>query len=425
MNLVLNPLMLDWPQHCKKISITNGSRLGMEQNMGVLNPGALLLEGSGLLDLDIYSLPSLGNGFSPLMNLGFAGSCSGLGYLAGFSQNVLVNQSLALDNLAGSHRSDIAKLASQLPDWLTQGPVAGGVSCSGALSSLFSNNSADYKSCFIPLLSSAGIKTFDQAAQMGGVSVQSLFQGSEKFSDPQHVYSYFDVVYAPETNQTHVEITDENINWLISEISGPEAEIFQNEVLASGNLFVQNQIIAGRDVGKYGQGCTHIYSASMYPQYINNGQPVNTCGPVFPAPGSSVTWKAGQRIILEPGFDTDSAAYFEASIQNGANCGSDVGVSGGRFARASVIDIAATKMNTNEKQLLYPNPVQSELFIDGIQAGDVVEIYDIQGRQFSKSFNCLAPLHKINVSDMPDGYYFIYLKGSGRERVHSFIKNTP
>ncbi|MCB0698783.1 MAG: T9SS type A sorting domain-containing protein, partial [Chitinophagaceae bacterium] len=71
--------------------------------------------------------------------------------------------------------------------------------------------------------------------------------------------------------------------------------------------------------------------------------------------------------------------------------------------KVSVDDIAA-----NNNVRIYPNPVTSELFIEGISKGTIVELYDVVGRKVYLAVAENAK-HIINTSQLAKGNYLLKL----------------
>jgi hypothetical protein len=89
-----------------------------------------------------------------------------------------------------------------------------------------------------------------------------------------------------------------------------------------------------------------------------------------------------------------------------------------------------TKLSVNEKPLksdlvfsVYPNPTQDEITIqsEDFAPNSVVTILDLQGRQVqSTTLNTSRSI--INVSNLPQGVYFIRIEDSNRIGVQEMVK---
>lgn len=83
--------------------------------------------------------------------------------------------------------------------------------------------------------------------------------------------------------------------------------------------------------------------------------------------------------------------------------------------------IAIETKNINQINL-YPNPAHDYLYIRSVREYQVAEIYNSEGRLIiSNSIN--ANENKINISDMPNGYYFIRLIGDDKTVTGNFMKD--
>lgn len=61
--------------------------------------------------------------------------------------------------------------------------------------------------------------------------------------------------------------------------------------------------------------------------------------------------------------------------------------------------------------MIYPNPTSSEVHIQGLSNGDIVEIYDAAGKKISGNTSTLrSNIHIINVSNIATGTYLLEIK---------------
>lgn len=277
--LLTNPYFNAWPQHCKKISISNGSRKGITQNPSNI-PGDIVFEMDGAIDLKLGTLPANEDEYKKIFEFDIL-ECLGVAAGTITSQTVKVKNSMALDLGAGSFRRDIDAFVS-VPFFLLnyyygrQMPV---------ICNLFENTHIDNpntKLCFIPAPSSLGFKDYENMMKQNQITQQTFleawFNNSEKKEDPNHDVSYFDVVYAPAENQTHVEITDENIKWVMDELFDIEGDnlLYQDGAIPVGIHFANHVVKAGRDVGV--NPCSEEVVSHSMVQII---QPSNLPAPYF------------------------------------------------------------------------------------------------------------------------------------------------
>jgi hypothetical protein len=85
----------------------------------------------------------------------------------------------------------------------------------------------------------------------------------------------------------------------------------------------------------------------------------------------------------------------------------------------------ANLLSTNDVDassiLLYPNPVSSNLHIDGLENNSQIVIFDVNGRKL-KMFNSLSASILLNLSDFKTGLYFVEIRAKERVQTLKFIK---
>jgi hypothetical protein len=423
------------------VSITNGSRYGTVQNPSPFFNGCQTLDGEGAIEIQLYSLPSNVAMHQLIASVNVLNNCPFLSnsLWGSLSKKVYVNNCLPLDNMAGSYRNDVKELVNSLPNWLSATGVFPAPACNLLdADDYFQDFGLESNTCFIPLLSSAGIIDFDNNVNMAQALTNTLFQGREKFEDPQHNVSYFDVVYAPVDNQTHVEITDENIEWVMTELIAKKEIAFQNEVIPNGTYQARETIKAGWDVDKYGDNCMQAFQAEMYPQYSAAPGLIQTCGPVSPQGGSVVVLHAGNRVELHPGFNTGNVAYFEASVMGALGCGAQSGIryaaegydnnQGSQTLVAGLQNMAGieTKPEVAGREgvlfTLLPNPTRGEVLLkSNLNEEKWIEVRDVQGRLLQK-LNSTQSEISLNLSDLPAGLYYISSTGEQHRFVSKVLK---
>ncbi len=96
--------------------------------------------------------------------------------------------------------------------------------------------------CFIPVISSLAINTDN---------VNYRVHDIPGYPYPSSYYTPFDAIYAPEENEYHVEVTNDNIEWIMNEI-GAFDMFLQNRTLNKATDFeARNTITTGRNVVSY------------------------------------------------------------------------------------------------------------------------------------------------------------------------------
>jgi hypothetical protein len=506
-----------WPHYCKLVSITNGSRVGALQDnyddflltsgggsSTYLTPGAMSMDIDGLLDVDMYALPNYNTNKTKILDVTIANNWYLLtplvtvwllpvAGLALVNKKIKLRNCLPLDSQTGSFRWSLRDAYEQLDDL-------------GFFEYHSGNNTPKYfKHGFIPIESALGLKNFENILQTNLNTATTLFQNTNgRFKDPTHVHSFFDVSYAPTTNQGHVEITDENIGWVMQVLNDCDDEVikFQNEVIPSGTYTACDAIYAGNDVGKFANCAQNVrallntttsvipcmdtpptstsndivtatssYFTQNYLEDPNNPNDdyiemcvytishygyntVSNCGPAKVQNGSNVTFKASNLIDLQPGFEVEAGATFDATILGGTTIAC---ASTGRYATnnssvqptTSITNISQTKgtkldnvnyeipdnsikntLGFNDFKLI-PNPANgiTNLFYSLEKSSNVtIEISTIYGQQISKNSSDTEQVKgehnaELDISKLSKGIYIVTLKSLNGNKSKQLIIN--
>lgn len=437
-NELLNSPYMGWPQHCTKVAISNGSRMGLTQS-ALHQPGDKVLDIDGLVDLDLYALPENENSYKKVFDFDppycWLLSNPLTSTLSLTMQSVKVKNTMALDLAAGSYRKDLASISSQLPNFVTSFLAQ----VSNACTLDWTDNSINANQlCFIPLFSSIGAISYETFLKSNqaiiGATLLDRFENNYVFEDWNHEFSYFDKVYAPAANQGHVEITDENIGWVMEELTGLKVAIIHENInLPSETFKVSNMIIAGNNIVN-SPACDQLpppNSAAAYDlAYIH-------CGDVNVQSNKTVFYKAGEYISLEPGFNVEQNATFEASIINVPHC-----YSGGRSAPPSVIPQSNMDNNWDESELVnskhnipnkeeqtgnsfaqisvFPNPANEYVEIKSSTSIDHISICSIIGNTISTS-NVQNTSHRCSTSELSNGVYLIKIKTNKETLIEKLV----
>lgn len=431
--LMNNPYM-GWPQHCTKVAISNGSRFGFTQS-STHQPGDKVLDIDGLVDLDLFSLPLDNSNYQKVFDFDPPYCLLTLlhGLIPGVigQQSVRVKYTMALDLAAGSYRTDLNDIQSQLP-----GVITGLLGQSQNLCNLGwidNSNNAD-KLCFIPVMSSIGYINYElvmksPTAVNEGV-LHLMFNNNAKFEDYGHQYSNFDVVYAPANNQSHVEITDENIEWVMQELVGmPNVILHENRNIASDTYKAAIFIAAGNNIfddpicDQLASGNGNGNNGGINGNGNGNNIPVFTpCGDAFVGAGHTVFYKAGQFVTLEDGFFTDDNAFFQAEIIPMPTC-----YSNGRMASSvgqgevdAIIEEAKLSLpkkenKTNEPRLndkmimLFPNPSNSYCDINSYENIEHVTLSGVMGNLINRE-QVNEKTYHLSTAELAEGVYLINIK---------------
>jgi hypothetical protein len=160
-SVFLNNPYMGWPQHCTKIAISNGSRMGYTQSSNH-QPGDKVLDIDGWLNLDLNALPQNDNNYQKIFDFDppycLLSHFPLLWALGITQQSVRVKNTMALDLAPGSYRTDLKDIESQLPDFITG--TLGQVESACNLGWIDNSDNND-KLCFIPFVSSVGAVDYD------------------------------------------------------------------------------------------------------------------------------------------------------------------------------------------------------------------------------------------------------------------------
>ncbi len=415
------PEMSTWPVSCKLIAITNGSRTGMLQNEGTTYPGDDLMQAGNPAGLSIRALRENSLGWVIDHDQMFLSCLPEFGII-GDPRNIWYSP-ISYDVIAGSYRNDMFTIKNT---WLN----LGWMNLSGVCNFIFQPNNYAKKYCFIPTYSAAGFKNFESnytSASSSEYQTHDLFRGQARIWDPFHTISHFDVVYAPNQNQSHVEITDQNISWVMEEVAGKSNLLFQKEFVFNGDYRATGNIKAGNFVEKYGPSCTvtEAFANSVTniagPEPTEN--PVNVCGPVVVPSNGNVEFVSQYSVSLEPGFETESGAQFVARIDQIQPCP-------GRYAASGASDETGSewlsafldslqhpqkpKAKVATRNLTFtiaPNPADQSITLTGIQPGQDVlryQVINVLGTPvLEESLGKHLSEVRIETADLPNGTYIL------------------
>jgi hypothetical protein len=434
--MLLGNQYMGWPQHCTKVAISNGSRLGAAQSI-LHQPGDKVVDIDGLVDMDLFSLPIDDDNyqkvfdFDPPYCLLTALSTLAPGMIA--KQTVRVKNTMALDLAPGSYRTDLVDIKNELPNMITNfiGQTQGICNLGW-----IDNSSNTDKLCFIPLMSSIGLINYESVMKSptaASVALLNLmFNNNYKFEDYNHLYSNFDVVYAPASNQSHVEITDENIEWVMHELVGmPENIVHENRHIASNTYKASVFIAAGDNIfndpicDQNANGNGNINGGGMFGNSNNSILPT-PCGPAIVGNGQVVFYKAGQFINLEDGFFTDDNAFFQAEIipvpscYSNARMASSAGYDGQNDLAQETKLMHPIKSNEQHSLLeidkilrLFPNPSNNYCDINSNESIEMVTVCGLMGNLLQRE-QVNEKTFRFSTAQLADGMYLINISTQGK-----------
>ena len=425
-SVFLNNPYMGWPQHCTKIAISNGSRMGYTQSSNH-QPGDKVLDIDGWLNLDLNALPQNDNNYQKIFDFDppycLLSHFPLLWALGITQQSVRVKNTMALDLAPGSYRTDLKDIESQLPDFITG--TLGQVESACNLGWIDNSDNND-KLCFIPFVSSVGAVDYDlilnNPPNFTNGFINLTFNGNQRFEDYSHNYSYFDIAYAPVNNQSHVEITDENISWLMYELMNmPPTIVHENRNIIPYTYEASISISAGNNIFN-NPICNTSYSGSN-----------NPCGDAYVGTGRTVYYKAGQFVDLEPGFYVENNAVFQAEIISVPSCYSNGRTSAPsnneEAGNSTISNEFESKRNGNVKEelemagkfiQLFPNPAHQYCDIKSSDIIEQVSIHSLVGNHINTQ-QVNERNFRLFTTELADGVYLINIKTSNTTVIKKLI----
>ena len=89
--------------------------------------------------------------------------------------------------------------------------------------------------------------------------------------------------------------------------------------------------------------------------------------------------------------------------------------------KVTVVPVGINSVKANDDILLYPNPIDNELFITNAPSGTSIKVYDVVGRVvYSGIIN--AKQESINTGSWERGTYFVELMGEMGREVKKVVK---
>lgn len=206
----------DHPVGPRTVAIANGSAFGMNQGF---NAGDQIIQWtyrSFIVDIDgnVWAVP---NGNSHII---FQGLLDVI-FLPEERQDVVVSGTSPWDSAPGGFRNSMEQMDAVTAPY-------------GDIIALHPNH------CFIPTVSALALDTTNPFYDIAG--------------DPDLLsHTWFDAVYYPAANQDHVEITPENVVWLLEEIESNPASVSPAVAARLGNLAVYPQPVLGTATVRFEQ----------------------------------------------------------------------------------------------------------------------------------------------------------------------------
>jgi hypothetical protein len=258
------------------------------------------------------------------------------------------------------------------------------------------------------------------------------FNGEPRFVDNAHTFSHFDVVYAPADNQTHVEITDENISWVMEELTGMEEYIWhQNKTLFSNTYKARNNIRAGNNINN-NPACDPPAPGVVYDSFALAEQYMY-CGEVNVASNNAVFYKAGNFISLEPGFYTQNDALFQAEIINTPFCYSTDRLAppsgtGDEYASTDNPSFESIQKNNIKNELLnfgttiniFPNPSNTYCEVNSNEMIDYITISSVMGTIINRE-QVNQNNYRLATDNLANGVYLVNITTANKNVTKKVI----
>lgn len=395
----VSPINFIGPQKVrKKIAIANGNNNSIGQGLG---NNAKILEINTCCTGKIIK----GKGYADIFSLGSGGL---VGYYkkeicpsSPFAEKyVYLYRTLPIDNAPGSYRKTIRSLSSQ-----------GGI--------IFNSDNH----CFVPTISALAINPYFITQPVNNVHLPYDFFYNIKnvFLNPSYNYvphpniayikdhniTPFDVIYAPNTNQQHVEITDDNINFIMNEVS-PFDLYLQNEYYPMAGLTNEEDVFEARNNITAGKNVTNKTAQGDF---------------VIDA-GADITFRAGDKIILKDGFKAKNGCKFRAYIDP-FDCPPANRLSNSTNYNNRNTDYDQILANQNPKNtsnfkndillrnahfLIIPNPANTSIFIQSPYNIQSVLIKDISGKNIMQQNISNTNSATLDISALANGLYFVQIQ---------------
>jgi hypothetical protein len=145
--------------------------------------------------------------------------------------------------------------------------------------------------------------------------------------------------------------------------------------------------------------------------------------------GQALTWNYGGQALRTykvPGT-MNGTHYFDINVwEDGVGSGGsweNWSVNNGIFNAVSALPFTCSPLSgslfTENSILLFPNPVQQTLYIEGVSNAEYT-IYDSTGRETTNL--CAVNLNAIQVSGLSSGFYFVKIKTGDKTILKKFVK---
>ncbi len=130
-------------------------------------------------------------------------------------------------------------------------------------------------------------------------------------------------------------------------------------------------------------------------------------------------------VPMPPDVDVHDSSATYLFVQENPHClvmTIDVDPISGQPISAAYYDptvIVSTNSSSFIPVTAYPNPTKDVIYLNHIQAQSTIQIFDITGKMvYDKNLSDIGSTIKIDVSDMPQGFYFYHIMNSENGNYH-------
>ncbi len=136
--------------------------------------------------------------------------------------------------------------------------------------------------------------------------------------------------------------------------------------------------------------------------------------------GVNLMTNPGNQASIFLSFVASQAGFYTIDI-----IGTDDGVPNATTTIPLLFNIQTCTIGIDEtsanKNLVYPNPVQSELYLELVNSNNDVTVTDIEGREIYRA--SAGQRSTVNTKDWTSGIYLVKVKSDDRTTTHKIIKN--
>lgn len=395
-SLLADPYHNSWPTQCRKIAIANGSGDGVtlfaphtqmiayewDWETSWFGPINMIKGNTWAVPEQNDGEKQIFEGKSPFFHYGFLYFEIGLAYC-----NIYIDGSQPYDGAPGGTYDVNEQIARADTD------------DHGDIQTNYPNI------CFIPVISSLALQNT--------ANVNYNVHGIPGYPYPTSNITPFDAIYAPEENQPHVEVTNENIAWIMNEIGAFDLYLQNQTVNKATDFEARNSITTGRNV------VSHIPEGDFI---VQNGS-----GEVILRSEGTIRLKNGTHLRpTETGIVRVYASNFLCESlfvlpQNPSGRNTGIGETEPEEQNFTEIHESITQTSTEKLPRSYPNPCSDYTTIEyelEKSAEVEIEVYSLMGVKMlsvedHQSMGEGRYSTTVNTSSLPAGLYIGVVRTNG------------